>query len=360
MKLNSKRQLWPSGIFLVALIVLFISQYQRQPQKPEPWRSIPLPVLDQSPVTLKVVYAVNSRFEVLTDAQLAAVLQKTRQLARQHLQVELELELQPSIPVSELFRYLPAQVRRARQSAIFTGKAIGKHEREAIYKSIYSSLERYQDNPQEVIDYARPYLLGAGDISTLAQLVNAITHTFITRLEYWTRLQGRDGKPLLDGEFNEWVWWDSLGYGALPYDVVITNQPVISMENYDLSMHTSLRGGVTLGTMTYNRNSPYHGYIFASSYIFNNPLSEPHLYHDAANFSEQEAIDYTALIVTHELGHLLFHYGHPFNAVACIMNPTPTISYRGLYKKLDAQACRDMHLPAMKVGAETITYNPAW
>lgn len=357
---KNKQGLWPSAIIVLALVALLISQYQQPPEKKVTWRPIPLPRLDQSPVTLRVVYAENPRFNGLTDAQLSRVLAKTRQLARQHLQLELALELQPRISVKQLFHYLPAKVKQARHSAILTWKHIGTAEREAIHQSIYNSLKAYEDHPREAIDYARPYLLDAGDIHNLSQLVDAITQTYITRFEYWTRQQGRDGKPLLNGEYNEWVWWDSLGYGALPYDVVITNQPVISMENYDLSMHTSLRGGVTLGTMTYNRDSPYFGYIFASSYIFNNPLSEPHLYHNAAHFTAEEAIDYTAVIVTHELGHLLYHYGHPFNAVSCIMNPTPTISYREQYQQLDAAACRALNLPSMQAGAETIPYNTAW
>ncbi len=55
----------------------------------------------------------------------------------------------------------------------------------------------------------------------------------LARLGHWTTATAADGRPVIDHTpYNEWVYWDSLGYGPLAWDVVVTNQPVISAEYY--------------------------------------------------------------------------------------------------------------------------------
>ena len=77
--------------------------------------------------------------------------------------------------------------------------------------------------------------------------------------------------------YSEWVYWDSLGYGELPYDIVITNQIIANVEYTSQTIHTALRGGLTMGTASYSKTSRYGTYVFFSTFPFtgtNSFLSE--------------------------------------------------------------------------------------
>ena len=77
-------------------------------------------------------------------------------------------------------------------------------------------------------------------------------------------------------------------------------------------------------------------------------------------YSEQQIVNYAAALLTHELGHILLHLGHPFGEDACIMSPTVMLNYRDWYDGLDANRCTVGSNDEMKPGAATIEYNPDW
>ncbi|HXC38906.1 MAG TPA: hypothetical protein VN667_08155 [Burkholderiales bacterium] len=68
-------------------------------------------------------------------------------------------------------------------------------------------------------------------------------------------------------------------------------------------------------------------------------------------YSEDDAAIYAAYILVHELGHQLFHFGHPFGAKACVMNPTPLLHFRDWVKGLSPRDCPIGSSNAMKPGA---------
>ena len=91
----------------------------------------------------------------------------------------------------------------------------------------------------------------------------------LERLEQWRQIKAADGAPVLDASpYNEWVYWDTLGYGNLPYDLVITNQLIASAEYYGVDIHSAIRGGVTVGTTSYSRTGKYGSYVFMSMFPF--------------------------------------------------------------------------------------------
>ncbi len=77
-------------------------------------------------------------------------------------------------------------------------------------------------------------------------------------------------------------------------------------------------------------------------------------------YSEQQIINYSAALLTHELGHLLLHLGHPFGDKHCIMSPTVMLNYRQWYDNLDAGQCAIGSSAAMTPGAAKIIYNRRW
>jgi hypothetical protein len=325
------------------------------------WRPIPLPELS-APLQLDVVHVVNARFPVLDDEQLQQVLRRSEQLAAEHFSVQLLLRYQQTLSIDNFFRLLPEQVRMARKNSIIDPANPGPNSLASMRESLYQSMRDSQSGPRELIDYARPYLINPGRLDDLDDLAGAAIDAMLIRLRYWYGQRAADGRPVLDDSpYNQWVWWDSIGYGDLPAQVVITNQLIASLENYDQALHTSLRGGINGGTMTFSRTSPLKGYVFLSTYALlnDNPMLAQ-LKNDRRPYSRQQVIDYAAATLTHELGHLLFHYGHPFGEPACIMAPTPLLQYREWYAGLDAEACRAAAPAQMRPGAARILYNPAW
>lgn len=324
------------------------------------WRTIPLPDLQATSLKLNVAQVVNPRFARLSDEQLREILARTQRLMQTHFNVSPRFKLRDDINIDDFFLLLPAAVRDQRRDEIIDPVHITEQQKQAMRMSLLHSMQDAQTPERQLIEYARPYLLSSAKVEDLPQLSAAVIDTMLSRLQSWYAYNAEDGRPVLGRRpYHQWVWWDSLGYGELPVDVVITNQLVASAENYDQQLHACLRGGISGGTMTFSRNRRFRGYVFVSTYALLNrnkllaPLTD-------GDYDEQEILDYTAATLAHELGHLLFHYGHPFGVPACIMAPTPLLHYRSWYQGLDAAACRAADHPQMQPGAARITFNPAW
>ena len=71
-------------------------------------------------------------------------------------------------------------------------------------------------------------------------------------------------------------------------------------------------------------------------------------------------MNYSAALLTHEIGHLLLHLGHPFGQQHCIMSPTVMLNYRDWYDRLDAERCTVGSNRDMMPGAVNIDYNRRW
>ena len=357
----------PSIVLSVILVVVYLSwllfhnifSYQ---EMPEHWQPLPLPNF-QSPVELRVVYVENSRFKSLTDKQLKKILNKTAELVLEHLNVQLMLEQQKKISIQSLFEYLPSVVKKHQSHKIISieNKKDGLAAFNKVRESISLQIKQGVNSQQSIIDYAKPYLVDKNEINNVGDLTSELAKTIIQRYQFWLQQVANDAKPILDASpYNQWIYWDSLGYGALPYDVIITNQLVASIEENGMPVHTSLRGGITGGSMTYNKNSKLGGFVFVSAFqIINDNQLMSYLREDET-YTEEQKINYIAATITHELGHLLFHYAHPFNAQSCIMNPTPMLHYRKWFEELDNKACNALNSPMQQQGAAALTFNTQW
>lgn len=352
------------ALILLAFVVIIvigtiIFRAGRAPK--DEWRSLALPDISHQPLSLRVVYAHNPRFSDLSELQLQAILQNTSVLMKQHFALDVAFEVSKPVDVAGLFTQLPEQIKKQRQSTIVDPGLINQNNLTRMRNALYAELSEYESDPQNLMDYARPYLMSDEPVTDIASLARALTDTHVARLRYWYENRAADGKPIIDGSpYNQWVWWDSLGYGALPYDVVITNQLVASIETYDVAMHTSLRGGINGGTMSYSKQGRYGGYVFVSVFALLNDMDMLTSLRDDAHYSDEQIAQYAAATLAHELGHLFFHYGHPYGDSDCLMNPTPLLRYRAWYEGLNAGACRAKNPLQMQTGAVQISYNAHW
>lgn len=323
----------------------------------DPFYRVPLPKLHE-PVQLKVVYADNPRFRSLSEEEIRRMLSYTKEAARKHLDVTVEFTLAPAITVDALFDYLKPSVKKSRKNEIYDLKG-GDGNRTRLYKAFMKAMDERYTPLENLIAYAAPYLVNPPAEQTESAFASALTDTLLHRVKTWQTLEAPDGKPVIDGsDYNEWVYWDSLGYGALPYDIVITNTLVASVEYYGQDLHSALRGGVTVGTTT-NNNSKLGAYIFWTTFPFTETYPLLKEMRDG-DYRPEDALRLSGIYLAHEIGHLLFHYGHPFECDACIMNPVPMLHFKNWERRLDPNKCRRGNYPAMKKGAATIYYNPEW
>lgn len=323
----------------------------------ETWEKVPMPQLSE-PVPLRVVYAHNPRFHPLSQNELDAILSYAKQAAQRELDVAVTFTQLPSISIHALFSYLKPSVRKARKNEIYDFKK-GEGDRTRLHHAFLKGLKERYTPLEDLIAYAAPYLVGPPAEKTEDAFASALTDTLLQRIRTWQTLRAPDGNPVIDTtEYNEWTYWDSLGYGTLPYDIVITNTLIASVEYYGQDIHSALRGGVTVGTTT-NNNSKLGAYVFWSTFPFmeNYPLLAKMR---DADYTQKDALRLCGTYLAHEIGHLLFHYGHPFESDSCIMTPVPMLKFKAWAQKLDPDKCRSGNYPAMKKGAATIYYNPEW
>ena len=350
-----------SGIAIVLLLCLLLSSCGT-PDDQQAWESVPLPDISAQPVRLSVANVVNQRFRQLSDTQIGQILSHAEELVKQHFGIEVELVLTDTLNIEQLFSTLNEQVVNYRKKEIVDFDNLQDWMREDMQVSLYRTLEGYSAIEQSVIDYAQPWLL---DPETrhedFISLSYALVDTLLARLDYWVSQKAGDGNPVVDDKpYHQWVWWDSLGYDALPYDIILTNQLVASAEYYGMDVHSSLRGGITAGTTTYSKRAKLGTYAYITVYPLINDSTLLTKLRADRHYDDEQVIKYAAALLTHELGHLLLHLGHPFGKDACVMSPTVMLNYRRWYDGFDADNCKLGSMPSMTPGAAIIEYNSNW
>lgn len=334
------------------LLFLMLGCSPKQPVQ----QSVPLPV-PEKPLTLRVVYAHNPRFKRLTADDLAALLSYTKTACKNHLGIHVTFDVAPSIGIDALFGYLKPEVRRARIGEIYDFRRGG--DRKRLVAAMLKGLKERHTPLADMIAYAAPFLPLPPKQQTYEALAEALTDTLIQRITLWERMKTSDGTPVIDASsYNEWTFWDSLGYGALPYDIVITNTLIASVEYYGQDIHSALRGGLTVGTTT-NNKSELGAYVFWSTFPFTEEYPLLKSLRDK-EYAQDDALMLSGTYLAHEIGHLLFHYGHTFETGNCIMTPVPMLRFKAWHDRLDPQKCREGNYPGMQKGAATIYYNPEW
>ena len=323
-------------------------------------QALPQPEAPQSAVALRVAYAINPRFERLAPGEIETLLAETARVSRAQFGVELKFEPAVELPIERLFGLIPASLLEEQRTRIYDFKH-GRGDRATLAAAILASLRENPTGLGRLVDYVRPYLdRPLGDASREA-LADALTDTMLARLARWAAVQAADGEPLLDASpYNEYVYWDLLGYGHLPYDLVLTNQPVISAEYDGADIHSALRGGLTVGATGYSRDGRYQAYVFWSVFPFLSGTAPAIELRGNRSYPRAEALRLAGAYLAHEIGHLLYRYGHPFGEPACVMNPVPLLHFAEAVAQLDAARCARAARAEMKPGATPIYYHRGW
>jgi hypothetical protein len=323
-------------------------------------KSSVLPVKPGSTVQIRVVQANNPRLPHMSPEQIQIMLASAQLTVWKNFGVYVEFTEAPEIGIDSLFALIPPPVKEARLGSIYDFKS-GTGDKHLLAEGIHTTLTEHGTKLDSAFAYAKPYLPAESQPKDLMSFSDLLANTMLERLEEWRHVNAADGAPVLDGSpYNEWVYWDMLGYGNLPYDVVITNQLLASAEYYGVDVHSAIRGGVTVGTTTFSRTSKYGSYVFWSTFPFTDNSAVSKRMHGGDEYSEVDAAELSGAYLAHEIGHLLLQLGHPFGQKACVMNPASMLKFREWFYQIYSAGCLLDSRPEMTPGAIPPTYNAAW
>jgi hypothetical protein len=311
---------------------------------------VPLPSLPPGPIDIRVAYAVNPRLPRMDARQLELLLESMQKAVNDHFGVQLRFLPVQVVPISSLFETIPASRRLDASKNIFDFKS-GTGNRRRLDLAFGRGFRQAGEPLDEMVEFARPYTgaLSLPDFKTFGTRMAALQ---LERIELWRARKALDGGPAIDQEpFNEFLMWLALGYyGEVPFELVLTNQVIASVEYGWPAVHAAVRGGYSNGITTYNRRSRFGTMSIWSTYAFTGNDAQLVQLRNGERYTEEEAARLAGLSGAHEMGHQLLHLTHPYGRQACLMSPVPMFSYREWAAKLSASQCPLGSDPAVTPG----------
>ncbi|MDH5465532.1 MAG: hypothetical protein OEW60_07845, partial [Thiovulaceae bacterium] len=223
------------SLFLATNVFLLSSVHAKQAELH--YEPIPVPHLDKEKIHLKVAYVVNPHFDELPLTAIKEMLKETKRMAQEHFGLNISFEFPKRLLIKELFDQIPQKIKDHIQPMIIdiSKETINPKAFKSFSKALKVALMENPTSLDEEFAFAKPYLSKKLEsISDLDQLVFALTKTLFERVKKLQKFFGNDS-------YNEWLYWVSLGYTKMPYDLIITNQPIISVENVGVDIHPALR-----------------------------------------------------------------------------------------------------------------------
>ncbi|MBV8166739.1 MAG: hypothetical protein JO021_08095 [Alphaproteobacteria bacterium] len=321
----------------------------------------PLPSLPAGPIELRVVHVVNPRFARFDADQLAIMLAETRRVVRAHFGVEVVFTPVETVEIASVFARFGPRLSQFLDRQLYDFRG-GTGDRASLVASMRQELTKdaRRTSLADLVAFASPYLTAPPRSNDLPGLAQAVIDTHLARLDTLANARALDGGPVIDARpYNEWFYWDTLGYTPLPWDVIITNQLVASAEYGELQIHSSLRGGITAGSTGQSGDGRMGAMAWISTFPFASDLPEIVLLRGGETYDPTTAARLAGAYLTHEIGHLLFHYAHPFGNAACVMTPARLLQFQAWLDGLDPTRCRPNDSPAMRPGAVRMMIDPA-
>lgn len=344
-------------IALIAVAAVFVGLWLIFLKKPVAQQAVIVRPVLTTPVKLRIAHIVNPRFASLDDAQIKRFIDTSIRLTKEHFNIDVEFEWVGRRNLADLVQGIPEQVKEYKKPYIVHPIDMSKGMRQSLDTSLISVLKTYSSSLSELQEFSQQYLIEPPG-RTYETFANSLTETLLYRQNYWRKVKALDGLPVINKDpYHEWVIWDSLGYGQLDFDVAITNQLVASVEAYGMDMHSSLRGGITLGTTSNSTAGNLGGFAWVSTFPVLNDHPQIMILRNEQRYSAQQKADYAAAVLAHELGHLLLHISHPWGQAGCIMAPVPLLNYSEWYDQLDGDVCRQGKHPMNQIGSAKITYD---
>ena len=317
---------------------------------------VPLPKLPDGPIEMRVAHIVNPRLPRLSRARLYVLLASMARTTREHFGVDLRFE-QPivEIPIERAFAAIPPERVRAAREAIYDFKS-GRGDRARLEREFGKGIRESGERLAGMLAYARPHT-GPLKEQSFESLGRALARLELERIQGWKAVRALDGGPAIDATpYNEFPMWLQLGHTALPFEILITNQVIASVEYTFPAVHAAIRGGYSNGITIYSKASRFGTASIWSTFGFTTADPWVTKMREGEAYEGHEAAVLAGIAAAHEIGHQLFHFSHPFGAQACLMNPVEMFAYRAWASKLSAHDCPIGSRPEIKPGAYKFVY----
>lgn len=335
---------------LACVLILLLFASCRKPET----QVLPLPKLPDGPITLRVAHVVNPRLPQMTPEQIESMLTRMQQAAQEHFGVTLRFSPVDTIPIDSLFQRIPERERDRFGKSIYDFRGTTDHR--PLEEIFARGLKASGEPLLEMIDYGEGYL-GKLPEKSWEAFGKALSRYHLERIEQWRRIPALDGESSIDSQpYNEYMMWLALGYGKVPYELLITNQLIASIETVNPAVHSSLRGGYTNGITTYSKESRFGTLSIWSTFAFTSQDAGVKQLREGESYSAAEAARLAGLAATHEIGHQLFHFRHPYTQTTCLMSPVKMLAFGSWEKGLSAKDCPVGSSPSMRPGADRITH----
>lgn len=302
-----------------------------------------------------MAHVVNPRLPRMSPDQLSTLLAATSAATREHFGVELRFTAPQELSIEKLFAGIPETRRSAALEQTYDFKS-GRGDRRLLVRAFSESLQQGGGPLAQQIEFAQPHT-GALKEQSFEALASALVDLQLSRIGRWQAIKAADGGPVIDTQpYNEFPMWVALGYADVPYELVLTNQPIASVEYLYPAVHSAVRGGYSNGVTTYSERSRYKVMSVWSTFAFTTDDPWVKEMRQGETYSAPEAARLAGLSAAHEIGHQLFHFGHPFGQSACLMNPVAMFAYRAWLDNLSAKDCAIANDPTMQPGATRLYY----
>ncbi|HTF99988.1 MAG TPA: hypothetical protein VK654_05320 [Nitrospirota bacterium] len=298
-------------------------------------------------VPMRVCLVLNPRFDAITDARFEDILKRTGEICLKHFKIKLQYVKTDRCDIAG---YFAPHINSLKTDKDVLSNRLAP-DRRSIEKLAASLVSQNLAASREMILQAVKNQEGVELLNlddSKDGILRQVAALHLRKLIQIKNLRCADNKPLLkDDLYNEFTSWDYISEHQNDYDLVITNQPIISAESYFPTIHSSMRGGITSG-LGGRSPSKIGGMITVSTF----PMTSTFDYFVQArgiNYDDGTQIETIAMIAGHELGHVLKYWDHVYDHPGCIMRPTPGLKYAEWVDEINRNGpCRRRHAEALK------------
>jgi hypothetical protein len=339
----------------VTLLLMLLGIANANAQNNNEIAQLPLPKLGAQPLELRVAHVINPRLPRMSDAQIDQMLEAMAQASSEHFGVEVRFAKPVEMPIAQAFAGIPPKFMALAKRDQYNFQSIF-----AWKPGLAKAFGRGLAQPGEPIEDMALFAQKKGiklDAKNFEAFGDDVAKLQLDRIAQWTRIKALDGKSVIDDQpFHQFTAWNMLGYGKLPFELIITNQIIASVEYVQPAIHTAMRGGYTNGITSFNRSARWGTHSVWSTFAFTQNDSDWIARREGEAYSPEEAARLAGLSATHELGHQLLHVIHPFGQKGCIMDPVPMFAYRAWADKLSPKDCPVGSSKAMTPGSYLFRY----
>lgn len=302
-------------------------------------------------ISIKLAYVHNEDFPALDDKNLIDIIAEAKKIANNNFKIDIDFVIEKNkIEIEKLFKKIPDESFKIVQARIFDFKS-GSGDLNLLINNTKKQIAINGGNFNEIKNFAKPYINFKSDFPDMDEFAESLVEEQLIKIDKWKK--EKTGKSfIIDGKpYNEYTYWIMLGGTDLPYELILTNQIIASVEYFGNEVHSAIRGGLSNGFTAPNIKSKTGLMSIVSLFPFMAKDLTTLSLRDGPFVNQKELNIAIAALIIHELGHQIFHFGHPFGNSACIMTPPVLLKFKTWISMLDPEKCPLNSNKMMSLGA---------